>query len=66
MDLIPIDAGAHAFITGLQRGLTLGEAMAEASQQHAGFEVTPGLTLLIQQGAVMAFSDPLTHCPIDP
>ena len=29
--------------------------------RHAGFEVTPGLTLLIQQGAVMAFSDPLTH-----
>ena len=66
VDLIPVDAGTHAFITGLQRGLTLGEAMAQASQQHAGFEVTPGLTLLIQQGAVMAFSDPLTHCPMNP
>lgn len=61
VDLIPVDAGTHAFIAGLQRGLTLGEAMAQASQQHTGFEVTPGLTLLIQQGAVMAFSDPLTH-----
>ena len=66
VDLIPVDAGTHAFITGLQRGLTLGAAMALASQQHAGFEVTPGLTLLIQQGAVMGFSDPLPHCPMNP
>lgn len=61
VDLIPVDAGTHSFITGLQRGMTLGEAMAQASEQHNGFEVTSGLSLLIQQGAVMGFSDPWSH-----
>jgi hypothetical protein len=59
VDLIPVDAGTHGFIAGLHRGLTLGEAMAQASQQHAGFEVTPALMVLIQHGAVIHFSDPL-------
>jgi len=57
VDLIPVDAGTHGFITGLQRGLTLGEAMAQASEQHNGFEVTSALMVLIQHDAVVRFSD---------
>ncbi|MFC3914348.1 putative DNA-binding domain-containing protein [Pseudaeromonas sharmana] len=59
--LLALDIGSYRFISALQQGMTLGEAMMHVQLQDAGFDVTPGLQLLLQQQAVMGFSQPVTQ-----
>ncbi|MEL7255395.1 MAG: DNA-binding domain-containing protein [Pseudomonadota bacterium] len=52
-----LPAGGGAFIAGLLRGDALGDALAQATAEVPGFDLTQTLTLLIGQAAISDIGD---------
>lgn len=59
--VLALAPGADAFVSGLQRGLALGDAAAEAAASAAGFDLSATLAQLLGHGALTSIHLPARH-----
>ncbi len=59
VEVMAVPAGSAQFIRGLQQGMTLGLAAAQAQAADAGFDLSACLALLIRTGAITHVHSPL-------